>query len=346
MVRFDDRFENALDYSDVFIVPQYSNIKTRTQVDTSVKLGNLSFDVPLLSANMDTISGEEMCVAMWKAGARGAMHRFMSVDENVKQFSSVYNTSSRFIGEEDKGYNDNLSNCFVSIGVNRDSKARTEVLYNAGARHFILDIAHGHSLNAKTMILWVKKSFPDIHLMVGNVANPDAVKELEDWGADSVKVGIGPGGFCLTKNVTGVTVPQLTAVMKCAEVANVPIVGDGGIKEIGDVAKCLAAGADVVMVASMLAATDECPGEVIEGSNGRFKVARGMASREAMKVVRVDENLPTPEGKSMWVPVKGKVENIINDIAGGLRSSFSYVGAKTLKEFQLKATFGTRRTVK
>lgn len=327
-MKFDERFINALDYSDVFILPQYSSITTRSEVNISSKLGNLKIPIPVISANMDTITGLKMAEAIHQAGGIGAMHRFMDIKDNRNSYSIL---------KEELGLE-----CFVSIGVNRDSKERAKELYKIGARYFVLDIAHSHSTNAKEMVLWFKSEFKDAHLMVGNVATPEAVQELEQWGADSVKVGIGPGSVCLTKDVTGVTVPQLTAIINCADVANVPIIADGGIKAIGDIAKALAAGADFVMLGGILAGCDECPGEVINNS----KVFRGMASRDAMRQIRVEGQMPTPEGKVITVPLKGPVQSIIEDIAGGLRSAFSYVNAYNLQEFQSKAIFGTRRTVK
>ena len=327
MAIFDKRYENSLDYSDVFIVPQHSEITTRSEVDISSKLGDLRIGVPVISANMDTISGQDMCIAMRKNNAIGAMHRFMSISENCLAYAKT-------------------DECFVSIGVNRDSKERARALYDEGARYFIIDIAHGHSKNMEDMLKWIKSEFKNIHVMAGNVANPDAVRDLEQWGADSIKVGIGPGSVCLTKDVTGVTSPQLTAVMLCADVASVPIIADGGIKAIGDVAKALASGADFVMMGGMFAGCDETPGDVIENSHGKFKVFRGMASRDAMRQIRVEDQMPTPEGKVTTVALKGPVKHVIDDIAGGLRSAFSYVGARTLQEFQAKSTFGIRRTVK
>lgn len=341
MAQFDNRFMNALDYSDVFILPQYSDVTTRSEVDTSSKLGSLELKIPVISANMDTVTDYQMAGAMFRNGAVGAMHRFMTIEENVLQYKTL--KQWRMV-REPQGMTIVHENCdsFVSIGVNRDSKERAEALYNVGARHFVLDIAHSHSANAKVMVKWFKEQFKDAHLMVGNVAHPNAVLDLQDWGADSIKVGIGPGSVCLTKDVTGVTCPQLTAVINCADVASVPIIADGGIKSIGDIAKALAAGADAVMMGGMFAGTDECPGEIIDNS----KVFRGMASRDAMRTIRVEGQMPTPEGKVTTVPCKGPVSHIINDIAGGLRSAFSYVNARNLQEFQSKAIFGTRRTVK
>ena len=323
--------EESFEYNDVFIVPKYSDILTRTEVSTSSKIGNLTVKVPVLTANMDTITGVDMAIAAFENGALGCLHRFMSIEENIKEFLAVKHKECE---------------CFVSIGVNRDSKERAIELYRAGARYFILDIAHGHSLNAKNMATWFKTEFSDAHLMIGNIAHPQAVRDLEDWGADSIKVGIGPGANCLTKDVTGVTAPQLSAVAMCAGQAKVPVVADGGIKTIGDIAKALAAGASFVMVGGMVSGADECPGEVIDNGGDKFKIYRGMASRDAMRVIRTENQMPTPEGKVTSDPLKGPVKNIIEDMAGGLRSAFSYVNARNLDEFQSKATFGVRRTVK
>lgn len=333
----------SLDYSDVFIVPQYSEIDTRTQVDVGIELAlnlfktePLKLKVPVISANMDTITGSHMAKTMYGAGAFGALHRFMTIEENIKEYKLVQGHRIP-------------TDCFVSVGVNRDSKERAQALYNEGARYFVIDIAHGHSKMMKTMMEWMKANLPDIFLMAGNVATEDGAADLGRWGADAIKVGIGPGSVCLTKDVTGVTVPQFTAIHECSKILDwnwggrrLHIVADGGIKSIGDIAKALGAGASMVMVGGMLAGCDECPGEVIGGS----KVYRGMASRDAMRFIRVEGQMPTPEGKTTFVPLKGSVEPIIQDIQGGLQSAFSYVNAKNLKEFQKKVHFGIRRTVR
>lgn len=326
---------DALDYSDVFIIPQYSEISTRTEIDTSARIGGLTLRVPVISANMDTITGSAMSIAMQQKGGIGAMHRFMSVAENAAEYTNHYQMNNQ--------------DTFVSIGVNRDSKERAEALYCIGARHFVIDIAHGHSKSMKDMLTWMKATFKDIHVMAGNVATNNGVCDLVQWEADSIKVGIGPGSVCLTKDVTGVTVPQLTAVLDCAYAARsirspyIPVIADGGIKSIGDVAKALAAGADFVMLGGMLAGCDECPGEVINNS----KVYRGMASKGAMMQVRPeDEQMPTPEGKVMIVPCKGPVGTILNDIAGGLRSAMSYSNASNIDEFHDKVLLGFRKSIR
>jgi IMP dehydrogenase/GMP reductase len=328
---------SGLDYKDVYIVPQYSEIETRSQVDIGVTVGSRTtwhLDVPVISSNMDTVTEHDMATAMFRAGASGAIHRFMSISDNVGMYNKIRTSNTE---------------AFVSVGVNRDSKERTQELYKAGARYFVIDIAHGHSKMMKEMIAWVKGEYRDVFLMAGNVATTEGAFDLARWGADAIKVGIGPGAVCLTKNVTGVTVPQLGAVQACALAEQLWYVGnqkefplivaDGGIREYGDVAKAIAAGADMVMIGGMFAGTDEAPGELVGGK----KVYRGMASRDAMRVIRVGDSMPTPEGTSVLVDSKGPVGQIVQDIAGGLRSAFSYSNSRNIKDFQKRAQFGIKR---
>lgn len=327
------------DFKDVYLIPQYSDVETRSEVDIGIELGKNIFGgqfklrVPVISSNMDTVTGKFMARAMWEAGGIGALHRFMPIDQNVEEYSYVCGHRVP-------------SDCFVSVGVNRDSKERTQALYDAGARYFVIDIAHGHSKMMKDMIAWIKTEYPDVFLMAGNVATQQATYDLAKWGANAVKVGIGPGAVCLTKNVTGVTVPQLGAIQDCASargrlsVDHHPlIVADGGIREYGDIAKAIAAGADMVMAGGLFAGTDEAPGDHVDGK----KVYRGMASRDAMRLIRVGTSMPTPEGTSILVDSKGPVGAVVEDIAGGLRSAFSYSNARNMKEFHWKAQFGIKR---
>lgn len=325
----------GLEFKDVYLIPQYSEIETRSQVDigltlpTNIHRQPWKIEVPVISSNMDTVTGGFMAKTMFDSGGLGALHRFMTIEENLHQYSLV------------RGHRV-PSDCFVSVGVNRDSKERTQALYDAGARYFVIDIAHGHSKMMKDMITWIKGVYPDVFLMAGNVATGEGSAALAYWGADAVKVGIGPGAVCLTKNVTGVTVPQLGAIQDCARALSgkhVFVVADGGIREYGDVAKAIAAGADLVMIGGMFAGTDEAPGELINGK----KVYRGMASRDAMRAIRVGDSMPTPEGASVLIDSKGPVKNIVQDIAGGLRSAFSYSNARNMQEFWKSAKFGIKR---
>lgn len=325
-----------LEYKDVFIKPQYSEVTSRKQVDVGVTLPNgQHLDVPVISANMDTVTEDAMARAMIKGGAAAAIHRFMSIERNVELFKN------------------SPVETWVSIGVNADSKDRAKCLYEAGARNFVVDIAHGHSLMMKETIAWLLGEFgSSITIMAGNVATPDAVSNLASWGAHIIKVGIGPGNVCLTKNVTGVTVPQFSAVLNCAQKAKtlyqekfitrkIFIVADGGITEYGDVAKALAAGAHMVMSGRLFASCKEAPGERIDGK----KVYRGMASRDAMLTIRSPDSLPTAEGMSTLIDSsEHSASEVCSQIKGALQSSFSYSNSHTLNEFHSRAQWAIRHT--
>ena len=320
-----------LDYKDVFLVPQYSEVTSRSQVSTSVRIGDMTIDVPVISANMDTVTAGDMAHAMSEGGAIGAIHRFMDVNQNVREFEIARGKSNP---------------CFVSIGVNEESKERAVALYDAGARNFVIDIAHGHSRMMRDMTTWLRNKYSDVYIMAGNVATGQAVMDLVSWGANAVKVGIGPGNVCTTKNVTGVTVPQFSAVKECANIVYAMnskplIVADGGITEIGDIAKALGAGADLVMCGRLFASCREAPGERVGGK----KVYRGMASRDAMSTIRNVSSLPTAEGISTLIDASEQsASDVVNQIKGGLQSSFSYSNARNLEEFHLNVKFGIRHT--
>lgn len=333
----------ALQYSEVFLVPQYSEVGSRSEVDTSVvldlaenipsKMPTLVLDVPVISANMDTVTDGQMAIAMYEAGAIGAIHRFMPIDRAVAEYDSV-------IGLPD-------AMCFVSVGVTGDAKERAMALYKAHARYFIIDIAHGHSKLMKDMVEWMRETFNDkVYIMAGNVATPEAVDDLVAWGVDAVKIGIGPGAVCITKNVTGTTYPQFSAVVNCcAEFKktwrDIPLirVADGGIQEIGDIAKAIAAGADAVMCGRLFAGCREAPGPRMNGQ----KIYRGMASRDAMLTIREASALPTPEGVSTLIGETGEsAADVVQRIKGGLQSAFSYANARNVAEFKRKALFGIR----
>jgi len=321
-----------LDYKDVYILPQYSEVTSRSQVDTSVHIGDIKINVPVISANMDTVTAGEMALAMAEGGAIGAIHRFMDIQQNIREFYIAH---------------DSANPCFVSIGVNEESQTRAVALYNAGARNFVIDIAHGHSRMMRDMITWLRGIYPDVYIMAGNVATGKAVIDLVSWGANAVKAGVGPGSACSTKNVTGVTVPQFSAVKECAEfIRSMPnnkplLVADGGITEIGDIAKALGAGADLVMCGRLFAGCREAPGERVGGK----KVYRGMASRDAMLTIRNASQLPTAEGISTLIDSsEHSVIDVVNQIKGGLQSSFSYSNSRNLCEFQMNAKFGIRHT--
>ena len=238
-----------------------------------------------------------------------------------------------------------------AIGVNKEGLNRAELLLESGADALILDTAHGHSQSVINTVKNIKKKFKFKNLIVGNVATGDAAKELADNGADTIKVGIGPGSICTTRVVAGVGMPQFTAIQNVSlAIKNykVKVIADGGIRYSGDIAKAIGAGADMVMIGSLFAGTDEAPGEIFYYQGRSYKSYRGMGSLSAMARGSADryfqedikDNLKlVPEGIEGRVPYRGPVKNIINQLVGGLKASMGYIGAKTIDELKKKAKF-------
>jgi IMP dehydrogenase len=239
----------------------------------------------------------------------------------------------------------------AAVGVRPGFIERAALLVEAGADAIVVDIAHGHSDNAIDTVRALRKEFGNIEIVAGNVASGEGTRDLIEAGADAVKVGVGPGSICITRIVTGFGVPQLSAIAECADAAaeyGVPIIADGGIRNSGDVVKALAAGADSVMVGSLLAGTDESPGVVVMRNNRRTKVSRGMASLGAAmdRPDRQDDEGEDPswtrvvaEGVEAAVPYRGSVDDLLNQLVGGLRSGLSYGGARTIDELQANVEF-------
>lgn len=236
----------------------------------------------------------------------------------------------------------------AAVGIAHDTLERVECLKKAGADVIVVDTAHGHSLSVIRMVATIKKQFPDIELIAGNVATAEATEELIKVGADAIKVGIGPGSICTTRVVAGIGVPQITAVFDCAQIAkkhNVPIIADGGIKYSGDIAKAIAAGADTVMLGNLLAGTDESPGETQIYQGRSYKVYRGMGSLGAMvqgssdRYFQEDAHKLVPEGIEGRIPYKGYVSETIFQLIGGLKAGMGYCGVKDIEEMQSKTNF-------
>ncbi len=239
----------------------------------------------------------------------------------------------------------------AAIGVGPDQEERVSALLGAGVDVIVIDTAHGHSDRVLGAVAHTKRNFPEIELIAGNIATAEGARDLIKAGADAVKIGVGPGSICTTRVIAGVGVPQLSAIMDCARVAreaDIPLVADGGIKYSGDVTKALAAGADVVMIGSLFAGTDESPGETVIFQGRSYKVYRGMGSLEAMKTGSRDrycqedvdlECKLVPEGIVGRVPSRGKLSDVIYQLMGGLRSGMGYVGANNIRELQERAKF-------
>ena len=311
----------ALSYDDVTLIPQYSEIESREHPDTTVTLGGLKLSAPIISSNMDTVTEDEMAIAMWKTGGVGALHRFMSIDDNLAMYSKVKTSSA---------------DCFVSVGVN-DWDDRMTSLYNVGARYVIIDVAHGHTKMMRDAIMGLRKKFGyDIYIMAGNVATGEAAVDLARWGANAVKVGVGGGGVCKTRVVTGHGVPMFTSVMECADALEksefvVDLIADGSIKASGDIAKAIVAGADAVMIGGLLGRCSEAPGERLAGGT---KIVRGMASHAA-QVDRGATTLPAEEGVEATVKITGPVSKTMDALVRGLKSGMSYSGAYNLTRLRV-----------
>lgn len=324
-----EAFVQASSYDDVLLRPQYSDIRSRSEVDIGSNLDkDHGFALPIISSPMDTITETAMAVAMHKAGGLSIIHRYNTIAEQC-----------RFAAEVSK-----LHGCdaAAAIGISGDYMDRATALIERGIRIICLDVAHGHHVLMRDALIVLRKEFgSEVHIMAGNVATLEAFNDLASWGADSIRIGIGGGSICSTRIQTGHGIPTLQSVLDCARSHhNVKIVADGGIKNSGDIVKALAAGADFVMIGSLLSGTDECPGEVIETTDGKFKTYRGMASKDAQLEWR--GRTSSLEGVSAVVPCKGPAADVLSELERGIRSGFSYSGARTLEELQTKADFVTQ----
>jgi IMP dehydrogenase len=339
--------QKALTFSDVSIIPRYSEIGTRRGIETGGEIdltsdfGPFKLRLPVFAANMKSICGPKMAIAMRLSGGMGILHRFCSNEDAVQDFLEVVECG------ELKSFEENVWNVGVSVGVQAEDKVRFNALYDAGARIFCIDIAHGHSKMMKDMIKFVK-TYDGVYIIAGNIATGEGASDLIEWGANCVKVGIGPGAACETRKNTGVGVPQLTAcewvhnaVVRASNGRNIKIIADGGIRVSGDIPKALKY-VDAVMVGSFIAGTEETPGAVFRDDNGDdYKVYQGSASGEN----KVSNGKPNEyvEGISLKVKFRNHVKYILSEggtsIREGLQSSFSYVGARTLPEFKMNCDF-------
>jgi len=318
--------DHGLTFDDVLMIPKKSEVKSRRDPTLKSYLTKTKLlETPIISANMDTVTEASMAIAMFKMGGLGILHRFMNLDQQVEQVRLVKEAGAPIIS--------------ASIGVNGDYKERADLLVKAGVNLITIDIAHGHSVHMMDTLKWLKDKFSGIEVIAGNLATPEGAIDLIEAGADAIKVGIGPGSMCTTRIITGAGVPQLTAIALCAEAAEsygIPVIADGGIRTSGDMVKAFAAGANIIMLGSMLAGTIETPGDIINGK----KQYRGMASKKAQISWRGD--MPqgmAPEGESTFVGVKGHVADVIFELIGGIRSGMSYVNASTIEELKQNAYF-------
>ena len=320
---------DAITYDDVLLVPSYNHWESRKTVDISMidKTGKLHVKLPVMTANMDTVTETAMADFIGAKGGIGVMHRFMTIEDNIEMFKSCVHPT------------------FVSLGCSAGDMARAEALRDAGADLFCIDVAHAHARYVGKTLKQVRELLgKEACIMAGNVATYAGADYLASLSADIIKVGIGGGAVCTTRIKTGFGVPNLTAIRNSARVGR-SVVADGGIRSPGDIVKALAFGADFVMIGSMLAGTRPTPGPVVRRKNehGRevlVKSYRGMASSEVQNDYHGGmAGWKTAEGVSVDVPYRENEEAVIADIIGGLRSGLTYGGADTIRELQRKLDY-------
>ena len=313
--------KTALTYDDVLLVPQYSDIYSRLEVNLTNNLGELEFALPLIASPMDTVSEFDMAYGMWKNWGVAIIHRYNTVEEQCAIVASL--KPDVVVG--------------AAIGVVGDYQKRATELFKAGADFICVDVAHGHHILMKEALSYLRSTLPpNYHIMAGNVATLEGFNDLADWGADSIRCNIGGGSICTTRIQTGHGVSGLQTILDCAKSdRDAKIIADGGIKNSGDIVKALAAGADFVMLGSLLAGTDEAPGEIFDVDGMRYKTYRGMASPDAQ--VEWRNKVSSQEGISSTVPHCGTLKEVLTALKCNMRSGFSYSGARNIPELRTKA---------
>lgn len=325
----------GLTFDDVLLIPKKTPVETRSNVDlTSQLTPKIKLKVPIVSANMDTVTEGLMALEMAKSGGIGIIHRFLSIEQQVAEVKMVKD-ENLVVG--------------AAIGIKGDYLERAEALLKVGADVIVIDIAHGHSVFLIKALKELKKRFKKSEFIAGNVATAEGAEELIKNGAAAIKVGIGPGALCTTRVVAGSGVPQITAIMDCVAVARkykVPVIADGGIRYAGDIVKALAAGASTVMIGTLLAGCEESPALTFYRNSEKFKLTRGMASLTANHErqfkdtsIRKDMKEYAAEGVEAIVSYKGNVSQLINQFVWGVKSGFSYSGAHNIKDLWGNAEF-------
>ncbi len=343
-------------FDDILLIPRYSDFK-RQDIDLSTQLSkNIKINLPLISAPMDTVTESDLAIALGKAGGVGIIHRNLTPAQQADEVHKVKQAGVV---------------ATAAIGGGKGALERAETLVKAGVEMIVVDSAHGCADYIIDTISSLKNRFPEVEVMGGNIATYEGAEALIKAGADSLRVGMGPGAICTTRIISGMGVPQVTAILETARAAEkhgIPIVADGGIKYSGDIVKALAAGASCVMMGSMFASSQEAPGETRELTAEQvpsrfksifkqgvktyvFKSYRGMGSIGAMqqgtKIKSEDEfhgksykdRVLVAEGVEGLVPVNGPVQQIVDQMVGGIRSGMYYVGCRSIAELWNQAKF-------
>ena len=303
------------DYENILLLPRKCRVESRSECDTSVALGGRHFRIPVVPANMKTVVDEQICIWLATRDYFYVMHRF-----DLDNVGFVRTMRKRDLYAS------------ISLGVKKADYATVDQLLAEGLApdYITIDIAHGHADSLKNMIGYLKDKMPGAFIIAGNVGTPEAVIDLENWGADATKVGIGPGKVCITKLKTGFGTGgwQLSALKWCARVATKPIIADGGIREHGDIAKSIRFGATMVMIGSMLAGHEESPGQTVEVDGRRYKEYYGSASDFNKGEYR------HVEGKRILEPIKGSLAETLIEMEQDIQSSISYSGGRKLMDIR------------
>ncbi|KGH58780.1 IMP dehydrogenase [Oenococcus oeni] len=354
MTDFSNKYTKlGLTFDDVLLIPAKSEV-TPDQVQLGTDLTpSLHLNIPILSAAMDTVTESPMAIQLALNGGLGVIHKNMLLTEQAKEVSKVKQAVIDFDKYPDAA-TDEYGRLIVAagVGVTNDTLDRVKDLVEAGADAIIVDSAHGHSEGVLRKIREIRETYPTLNIIGGNIATGAGAQAIFEAGADVAKVGIGPGSICTTRVVAGVGVPQITAITDAAEVASKykkTIIADGGAKWSGDIVKAIAAGGNAVMLGSMLAGTQEAPGEVIVGEDGnKYKTYRGMGSMAAMQNGSKDRyfqgevkevNKLVPEGIEAVTAYKGTVDHVIFEDLSGLRAGMGYTGSATIKDLIENAQF-------
>jgi len=328
--------KESLTFDDVTLVPQYSSILPHETITKTELSKNLKLNIPLLSSAMDTVTESKMAIAIAKSGGLGIIHKNLNPKKQALEVKKV-KKNNMIVG--------------AAVGTNEKDIDRVYKLLESKVDLIVVDTAHGHTKKVLTIIKKIKKISKNSIVCAGNIATGKAAKFLADSGADIVKVGIGPGSICTTRLVTGIGVPQLSAILDVKEALKnykTKIISDGGIKFSGDISKAIAAGADAVMIGSLFAGTTESPGKIFKYKGKLYKNFRGMGSAGAMSAGSADryfqkknKNISkyVAEGVEGIVQFKGPLNKIIYQLVGGLKSSMGYMGSKTIKNLQKKSEF-------